>query len=252
MNTLQKKSLSITVTLVLLAIFCQAALAMTGKEIIDKSQDVTEPDSGTSTVTMLIHGGAKVVEKEFEILSKKYGENGAKVLISFTKPTQIKLLTHMNEGAEDDQWLSLSSGKIKRITASGKDKSFVNSHFTYEDLSSRNDDDYTYELIGSETVNGDDCHKVTAVKKEAGGVYDKAVLYVRKTDYVVMKAELFKKGALYKYLENADVRDISGIKTPFKIVMTMADGSGKTELIVQKVQYNIPLEDNLFNKDALR
>ena len=252
MSIISKKSFILLFAIVLLAIYCQVALALTGKEIIDKSQEVTEPDSATSTVTMLIYGGSKVVEKEFEIMSKKYGENSAKVLISFKKPTQIKLLTHMNEGAEDDQWLSLSSGKIKRITASGKDKSFVNSHFTYEDLSSRNDDDYNYELIGSETVNGDECHKVTAVKKEAGGVYDKAILYVRKSDYVVMKVELFKKGALFKYLENFDVRDISGIKTPFKIVMTMADGAGKTELLIKKVQYNVPLEDNLFNKEALR
>lgn len=233
-------------------IFCQAVFALTGKEIIDKSKEITEPNSGTSTVTMLIHGGSKVIEKEFEVMSKKSADGSSKALISFTKPTQIRLLTHINKGKEDDQWLSLSSGKIKRITASGKDKSFVNSHFTYEDLSSRNDDDYTYELIGSEIINGDDCYNVSAVKKEAGGAYEKAIIHVRKTDYAIMKLDLYKNGALYKYVENLDIRDISGIKTPFKIVMNMADGSGKTELLVQKVQYNVELKDSLFNKDALR
>ncbi|MBU0991818.1 MAG: outer membrane lipoprotein-sorting protein [Proteobacteria bacterium] len=241
-----------TICSCLLFLFSQTALALTGKEIIDQTKKMIEPDAATSTVIMLIYKGDKALEKEFEIMSKKDGDDNTKTLISFTKPTKIKLLTHMNKGKESDQWLRLSSGKIKRITSSGKDKSFVNSHFTYEDLSSRNNDDYTYELIGSETINGDDCYKVQAEKKGNNRIYDKSITYVRKTDYVILRDDLFQKGALLKYIENSDIREIDGIKTPFKIVMIMADGSGKTELNVQTVQYNVELKDNLFNKDALR
>lgn len=248
---INKSGLSIICTCMLFFL-SQTALALTGKEIIDKSTKITEPNSAASTVIMLIHKGDKVLEKEFEIMSKKDGDDSTKVLISFTKPTQIKLLTHMNKGQEDDQWLRLSSGKIKRITSSGKDKSFVNSHFTYEDLSSRNDDDYNYESIGSETIHGEDCHKVQAEKKDGERVYDKSIIYVRKTDYAMLRIDLFQKGALLKYIENSDIREIDGIKTPFKIVMSMADGSGKTELNVKTVKYNVELKDRLFNKDALR
>ena len=252
MRTTTRKCLMFTIVAFLFIGCCQIAMAMTGKEIIDKSMEITQPDSATSTVAMRIYKGDKVLEKEFELATKKDGEDSSKALLSFTKPTKIKLLTHINKGKDDDQWLRMSSGRVTRIAASGKDKTFVNSHFTYEDLSSRNDEDYNYTLIGSETVNGDDCHKIEAVKKEGKSAYDKSIVYVRKSDYVVLRLDIFQKGKLFKYVVNSDIRDVDGIKTPFKIVMQMADDSGKTELDVLSVQYNVELKDSMFNKDALR
>jgi hypothetical protein len=55
-----------------------------------------------------------------------------------------------------------------------------------------------------------------------------------------------------KYLENSDIKTISGILTPHKVVMTMADQSGKTELIVKSVKYNHPVADSLLVKESLR
>ena len=194
------------------------------------------------------------MDKEFEIITKKYSDDDTKALISFLKPTKIKLLTHTYKDKDDDQWLRLSSGKVKRITSSGKGKSFVNSHFCYEDLSSRDKDDYNYTLLGSETVNGEDCYKIEAVDKKGsqGKVYDKTVIYIRKSDFFAMKVDFYQKGELYKYLENFDIREVDGIKTPFKLVMSLADGQGKTEIFTTDVKYNVEIQDRKFNKEALR
>ncbi len=226
--------------------------ALTGREIIDKSDALKDPTTAESTVIMLIKKGGNVVEKEFNLLSKDYGEN-SRALISFTRPTRIKLLTHTFKRKDDDQWLMLSSGKIKRIAQSDKDKSFVNSHFWYEDLSSREIDDYNYNYIGDAMAVGVDCYKVESVKKAAGSkVYEKIILYARKNDCFIVRVDFFRDGKLLKYLENHGIKTISGILTPYKAVMNMADNSGNTELNVKSIRYNMPVPDSRLVKESLR
>ncbi|RJP79463.1 MAG: outer membrane lipoprotein-sorting protein [Desulfobacteraceae bacterium] len=227
------------------------AFALTGREIMEKNDALPEAKTAVSQVLMLIHQGSKVVEKEFEIKSKKYENDEDKTLITFTRPTQIKLLTHSHKDRDDDQWLRLSSGKIKRIASSDKGKSFVNSHFYYEDLTSRDIDKFDYTYIGDESLNGVDCYKVEGIKKK-DRVYSKSVLYVRKSDFFVIRVDLHKKDEFHKYIEYFDIRPVSGILTAHQLVMSLSDGKGKTELKVNAVEYDKDINDSAFNKEAIR
>ena len=76
------------------------------------------------------------MNKEFKMTTMDTNGN-QKSLVEFIKPTKIKILSHTKEGEDDDQWLRLSSGKIKRIVGSEKGKAIVQSHMTYEDFQSR-------------------------------------------------------------------------------------------------------------------
>jgi len=229
----------------------QALLALTGRQIIDRSEKLAKPKSAKSKVAMNIYKGGSVMEKEFLLFQKTIGGDD-KVLITFTKPTQIKVLTHTHKQGDDDQWLRLSSGKVKRIVGGDKSKPFVQSHMTYEDLESRDVDNYDYNYIGDAAVNGEACYKVEAVKKSGTKTYDKNTLYVRKSDYFIVKIDFYQKGKLFKYLENKNIKKIDGILTPFNITVTMAEENGKTELIVDKVIYNTEIADSKFSKEALR
>lgn len=238
---------------ILLCFLSQSLWAYTGREIMEKSDALTEAETAKSSVMMFIHKGGRVIEKEFTILSKKFKNDEDKTLLSFQKPTRIKLLTHSKKGRDDNQWLRLSSGKVKRIASSDKGKSFVNSHFYYEDLSSRDIDDYEYKYIGDETAVGVGCYKVESIKKEGmKKVYDKAILYVRKSDFFIVRIDFYKKGKFRKYLENSEIEKMDNILTPFKVVMFLANGKGKTELKVKSVLYNTKVKSSKFNKEALR
>ena len=242
---------------VLLSIFiviflCQPSFALTGKEIMEKSDALPEPQTAESSALMHIYKGNRVLEKEFEIRAKKFKNDEDKILISFIRPTKIKLLTHSHTGQDDDQWLRLTSGKIKRIASSDRGKAFVNSHFYYEDLSSRNIDDYNYKLLGEGKAVGEDCYKVEAIKKEGTKVYDKLILYVRKSDYFVVRIDFYRKGKFHKYLENYEIKKVKNILTPFNTVMALTNGKGKTELKIEKLEYNKKMKNSTFNKEALR
>lgn len=231
--------------------FCQSAFALTGREIMEKSDALPEPRTAKSKILMLIHKGGQVQEKEFLLQMKQFENDEDKALIEFIRPTQIKLLTHSHKGRDDDQWLTLSSGKVKRIVSSGRDKPFVNSHFYYEDLTSIDIDDYKYQLLGEAPAVGEDCYKVEGVKQVGDKIYDKVVFYVRKSDYFVVRVDFFKDGEFHKFLENYDVKEIDGILTPYKMKMELADGAGKTELILKGLKYNDEIDSATFRKEAL-
>jgi len=229
-----------------------AVFALTGRQIMDKSDALPEPSSSKMKATMTIKKGSRTMVKVFKTISKKVNGNTLS-RATFIRPTRIELLTHSFKHRDDDQWLKLSSGKVKRIAGSDKGKAFVNSHFFYEDLQSRNINDYNYKLVGDAIVNKQECYKVEAIKKNnKSKVYSKTVLYVRKADFFVIKIKFFKKGKLLKYLKNYNIVKIKGILTPLKVVMYQGNKKGKTVLKMNKkdIKYNIRISTSRFSKDA--
>lgn len=237
--------------IMVLFIAAAAVPAQTGRGIMDRADSLKKPETVKASLSMLVVRGGTTAEKEFELMGKKAG-NDEKVLVTFTKPTKIKFLTHTHKKGEDDQWLMMSSGKVKRIAAGERSQSFVNSHLSYEDMKSRDIDRYNYTLTGEKNAVGADCYVVEAKPKDADSVYSKAVFYVRKADYFIVRIDLYKNDALLKYVENYDVKNVNGILTPHRVVMYMADGSGRTEVIMKSIEYNKSIPDSALNKDALR
>ncbi len=231
----------------------QAVFALTGREIMDKNSDLSGAKSSKTRVLMTIHKKGKVIEKEFKVISRKFGGN-TKTLFTFIRPSHMKILTHSQKGRDDDQWLRLSSGKIKRITGGAKEESFAKSHITYYDLQTSNLDDSTYKNFGDTTVLGFKCYKVKALKKKgAKKKQNENIIYVRKSDFYIVRIDIYKKGKFIKYLENYDIKVIKGIITPMKVTVTMADNDKeKTILATKKVKYNIKIRESKFSKDALR
>lgn len=236
----------------LILFFIHPAYGLTGYEIMKKSDALPKPDTTKSKVIMRIHKGKFFEEKAFTLLMKKYPNDEDKAIISFSRPTKIKLLTHSHKGREDDQWLRLSSGRIKRIASSSKGKPFVNSHFYYEDLSSFDIDDYDFKLLGEGTAVNVPCYKVKGVKKIGKKVYNYVVFYVRKSDFFVVRIDFYRHGKFLKFLENYDVKKVDGILTPFRVSMKLANGKGRTDLFLVGLKYNAHIPDYRFRKEALR
>ncbi|VVS94933.1 outer membrane lipoprotein-sorting protein [Desulfoluna spongiiphila] len=226
--------------------------ALTGREVVDRSEEIASPDTATSEVVMEIQKKGKVTEKTFTLTAMDDESGEDRALIAFHKPSRIKLLTHTHKAKDDDQWLQMSSGRVKRISQSSKKKAFVNSHFTYEDISSRDVDDYAYTLLGKETVAGEPCYKVESVRTRGKKVYDKTVLYISEKDWFLRKMDYYSKGKLLKFLENKDIRTVDGILTPYEVVMSRAPEGGQTRLLLQEIRYNLPMKPTDFRKESLR
>lgn len=239
----------------------ESIFSITGLDIMKKNDALPEAKSQKASAVLVIFKGGRQIRKEYNMISKKYGKV-TRTRISFTKPTRLEFLTYSIPGSDNQQWLKLSSGAVRKIASSEKDKPFVNSHFYYEDIGDRDINDYRYKYLGEVKVTQDlgkgktaqvDCYKVEGVKKKGTKVYSKTIAYVRKSDYFIIQVDFYEKGRHTKTLRAEHIKKVQGILTPFKLVMERTDGKGKSILYIRpkSLQYNISIPDVKLKREAL-
>ncbi len=228
--------------------------------IVNKANIVAyyQGKDGKATVKMTITSkqGQKR-SREFIILRKDVKDGGdQKYFVYFQKPADVRKMVylvdkHTAKNRDDDRWLYLPAlDLVKRIAASDKRTSFVGSDFLYEDISGRNLDNDTHELIQTT----DKLFVVKNVPKQPDsvefGYYNVSI--DRKT-YVPVKMEFYdKKGKLYRTIESTKVEEIQGFPTVVKSVVSNLKTGSRTEMEFSKVKYNINLKDNIFTERYLR
>ncbi|MFW5808138.1 MAG: outer membrane lipoprotein-sorting protein, partial [Spirochaetota bacterium] len=226
--------------LCLLAAFPLAA--QDAREIMQKNRDIPDGDSFRRSNVLLIVKSGKNEKKEFKTVSKEYGRK-VRTRMKFTYPTDMRYLSWDAPGEENQQWIKLSSGKVRKIASSEKDSPWMNSHFYREDLSENYIEEYDYRLLGEETVDGVVCHKIESVKNTGQKVYSRRIIYIGKEDYLTYRVDFFENGRHTKTLTVSGYEKIDGIQTARKLIMERTDGKGKSILYTKSVDYNVSVDD---------
>ncbi len=223
--------------------------ALTGREIMEKNDGLKKGKTSVQESVLLIIKGSSSIKKEFSGTSRRYGKKTRK-RINFKYPTRMQFLVWDEPGSDSSQWVKLTSGKVRKIASSEKNKPWVNSHFYNEDIAERNIDDYSYKLLGEADLDGITCYMVESGKKRGTRVYSKGVIYVGKSDFVIRKIDLYERGRMTKVIHFLKIEKISGIYTPRKVVMERTDGRGKSILYLKSVKYDIPVSDTLLKRES--
>ncbi len=239
-----------------------AFAAEDARAIVDKADQANTPAAMRETMKMMLRDESG---KEFHrrlVLSTKKGEEGDLEMMRFLSPDEIRgagLLTLEHRGGQDDQWFYLpATRKIRRIAGSDRRNRFMGTEFLYEDLQGYHPEDWTFTLVGSEKVNGEDCHRIVAVPKDekaaSRSAYSKKELFIGKGTSVLHKAIFFDaEGKELKILTASDVKEASpGIWLPGKVLIENKQ-SGRTTSI-ETVLRELPetMSDNIFSQRNLR
>jgi len=202
--------------------------------------------------------------REFIILRKDVKDGGdQKYYVYFLKPADVRKMVfmvhkHTDIKKDDDRWLYLPGlDLVKRIAASDKRTSFVGSNFLYEDVSGRNLQEDTHELI--ETT--DKYYVVKNVPKKPDTVeFSYFNVSIDRKTFVPMKMEFYdKKNKLYRIIESQKVEiievkegeEILKFPTVVKSVVSDLNTGSKTVMEFTNVKYNINLKD-IFTERYLR
>jgi hypothetical protein len=236
---------------------------MTGREIMEKQKELHEAKTEREIHLMkLINKKGKVKKRMMNTYSMKTKDGLTKSMLVFTAPKDIKgtgLLTWEQKDRDDDQWLYLpATKKEKRIASSGKKNRFMGTDFAYEDMRPEDLDVHEYKLVGSETVDGQDCYVVEAFpstpkeKKESG--YSKRKLWIRKDIFFTVKIEFYnKKGRLFKVQTNRDLKNVTGtIWRSNTVIMRDLKKKHETHLIIRKRALNKPMKEDFFTLRKLK
>ena len=235
------------------------ANGITGLEVMEKvyNRDTGNSQSSKMTMTLENRYGDKRVRKIVQFL-KDFGKVEKKIMF-FTAPSDVKNTSFMswsydNENKSDEQWIYLPAIKrIKRISSDNKSDYFMGSDFTYDDLGDRKPTDDNNKIVKMEQMNNEECYVVESISKEEDYIYSKVISWVIKDKWVGLKREFYDEdGELLKTLEVKEIKNMDGILTIMKSVMTNVQKNHKTAIELEDVIYNTAVSDRQFTERMMK
>lgn len=231
------------------------AEALTAKEIMIKVDTRKEPDDVRSDMTMrLINKKGKERKRKIRVIRK--GEE--KQIMWFLEPADVRgtsFLRIEKKGGFDDMRLYLPAfKKVRRITSSAKSDRFMGSDFTYEDMATREIEDYTYILLSDSTIDEKACYCVESTpKKKADTDYGRIVSWVWKDEFIVIYEEIFdKKGKLFKIKHVSDFKPIKSYQIFQRIEMQNVKKKHRTVLTMDNIKVDTGVKSGLFHERSLK
>ena len=228
--------------------------------IMKKNYQVNRTLDRTNHVIMEMYGknGKKRVRKLKNFAKLKRDNINEKRLIRFLYPPDLKgtgfLVIEYPQG-DDDMWLYLPTlRKSRRKLASNKKDSFMGTEFSYGDIVAAKVEEYKYNLLGREVIDGSECYVIEArpankdVLKDYG--YSKRIDYISKNNFTRLKSVFFDK-------HEKKLKTLTA-KTPYEadpvnhkwfmrdMEMTNHQNGRRTVLKLEKININSGIRDEQF------
>lgn len=241
-----------------------SAFAIDGTEIMQKVYDRQKPDFTKASVQVVLAKNGKVEE------TRNVGEYGrcknnlTDMVMMFFTPASVKdtrFLQKENEGKDDDKWIYMPSLKqTRRVASSDGSKPFVGTDFTYDDMSSREVDEDTHELVKESEDKGNfkNLYVVKSTPKDPkSSQYQYRISWVTKDTWIPTYVELYdKKGKLLKVNEIKAIKQMPGngghlYNIPLENVMTNVQTNHSTSMKMVNIEVDKPLADGYFTPNFL-
>jgi hypothetical protein len=241
-----------------------ATQRLTAEDVARRVRDRdTGRDSRAAIRMKLVDRRGRARDRALSLLTLKGRNNaGDRLLIRFTYPNDIRgtgFLVWEHPQGEDERFLYLPSlGRVRRIAGSEAQDSFVGSDFTYEDIGGREFDDYTYAFAGEDVSwTGADgkahpAYRLESRRKNTAVEFLRVVSLVLTDSFVVVQADIFnRRDEPQKRYVVQRLEPVQGIWTVLASTMTNDVERTRTELSIEKIDYNVGLKEDAFTRREL-
>jgi outer membrane lipoprotein-sorting protein len=243
----------LAVSLILFSAFhsTQAHAQMTADEIVKKVDQLLKGDSSIGVSSMKI-----VNPKWTRTMEMKYWSKGKDdFFIHITAPAREAGTTFLKQKNNLYQYLPTAEMRIK-ISPSMMNQSWMGSDFTNDDLVRDSDivNDYFHKLLGSEKVDEHDTYKIELTPKpQVPVVWDKIILWARKTDFVPIKQDFFnEKGEKVRTMTFSDIKNIGDRNYPMTWTIIPVNKPGhQTTMTIKSLKINTPIPGHVFTLQNL-
>jgi outer membrane lipoprotein-sorting protein len=251
------KQLLTAVLMILFFIMMSPGQELTGEDIIQKVNDTmnVETSHGKAKMTIVTTSGSKRTFVQ-ESWSKDKGE---KNLVRYLEPRRVKDQAVLMLNNADDIWMFFPrTQRVRKLATHAKKQKMQGSDFSYEDMGSGDAfiEDYVSKRLDDEESEGYDCYKLELMRKpESDLSYSRLIIWVVKENFVPIAIDYYDENdpsRRLKRLTQSDVRVIDGISTAMKAVMLNLNDNTQTELEMLEIEFNVPLDDNMFTERALK
>jgi outer membrane lipoprotein-sorting protein len=173
-----------------------------------------------------------------------------------TAPAKESGQSFLKLGNEMWNW-NPTIGRMIKLPPSMLSQGWMGSDYTNDDLLNQRSIvvDYTHTIIGSETLEGNDCYKIELIPREnAPVVWGKLLYWITKKDDNVMKIEFYDEDELLVKTElGHDIKNLDGRMIPTRYELIPADEEVKeTIVVINSVKFNVPIEDSFFSQQNMK
>jgi hypothetical protein len=262
----------ISLVLAVIALQPSEPQRLTADDIARRIQDRdTGPDSRATLRMKLYDRHGRARERALTMVSLRgrgtpgagqAAPDGDRLLIRFNYPNDIRgtgFLVWEHSRTDDERFLYLPSlGRVRRIAGTETQESFVGSDFTYEDIGGREFDEYSYSIV-------DDAASWTPAsggaprpawrlesRRRDSSQFPRVVSLVLKDSFVVVEADIYnRRNEKQKTYTVRRLEQVKGIWTVMDAQMTNALDKTRTELTIEKMDYNVGLKETDFSRREL-
>jgi len=241
---------------VCLLLFAGAALAEDARQIVAESQTRAHAKSKQYEGTLEVTGSSNNVSIKRWTYQRIGSSGESKVLLRFTAPPEVKgvallIVNHPDRASE--QWLwTPAIDRGRRIALQDRSTRFFGTTYSFEDLEERDVNQFDYKLLGNDAIDNQPCWKIESRPKDSkSSQYTSSVLWIRKDNYVPAQMENFDRDKLVRRIRYTNIQAVDGIWTPRTIDVLDVPHQSRTVMKLEKVEYNVPLNENDFTPEAL-
>lgn len=253
---MKKMIIAIIATLLLTASFATGQ-ELSGEQIINKVNDLFNPETGygKSKMTIVTSSGNKRTFVS-ESWSKDRGE---KNLVRYLSPKRVKGQAILMLNNADDIWSFFPpTQRVRKLASHAKKQKMQGSDFSYEDMGSGDSfiNDFVAKRLEDEEMEGQACFKLELTRKKDSDLsYSRLIMWVVKESFVPIVIDYYDEDdpeLWIKRLVQSNIKIIDGIPTAMKSVMYNQLDQTQTEMELLEVSYNLELKDDMFTERSLK
>jgi hypothetical protein len=227
------------------------------RQIVAEAQRRSEAKSQRyEGLLQVLDARGKVADKRWTFM--RFGSHGtSKAVLRFLAPPEVKgvallILNHPDRAS--DQWMwTPALQRERRIALQDRSTRFFGTDFSFEDLEERDVNQYEYRLLGEQAIDGAPCWHIESVPGQRKiSQYTKSEVWIRKDNYAVAQVESYIKAEAVRRLKYSEFAQVQGIWAGRRLEMSDLRRKSRTVLTLEKLQYNVPLEEEDFTLQALR
>ena len=230
-------------------------VAQNGHEIALNIYTKQFPDDLTNTMNMkLVNSKNKI--RNYTMKSRSIDKN-RKQIIWFLEPKSdmgisFLKIEHKNRDDEMKMWLPAFK-KIRRISSRKKGDSFMGSDLSYEDLSTRDMEDYLFNLKEDQNLNGKIYYTLESIpKKKLNSFYNSHVSLVDKITFNIVKEYSYDlNGKLLKEKEYT-YKKIKMFDTLEYIKVFNVQNKHSTQIKFTNIEVNKNISEDSFSEQNLK
>ncbi len=204
------------------------------------------PDTARSRMTMRIYHRRDAERHDRELRLLTYTRGMDATHIEFASPRSIAGLRVLDlDGAV--RVFFPSTGRVRNIGGAGRRGSVggVGGDFSYEDMggSGFTSDYHRFEFV----IQNEDRWVIAGEPRSSDSQYSRLVFHIDRATYVPVRIDYYENDAPAKRLEADRIREIGGRHVATHLVMVNIAGDSRTEIRMHEVEWDVPLDDDLFH-----